>query len=72
MNILLLLTLLTLYEFDIEYEFSGNLADEIIRTKTFHCQKTDLPSTPNCSTLCRNLQKKEGTFRYSIRFSPDS
>lgn len=46
MNILLLLTLLTSWEFDIEYEFSDNSADEIIRAKTFHCQKIDLPSTP--------------------------
>lgn len=40
------LSLLTLCEFDTEDEFSGNSADKIIRAKTFHCQKIDLPSTP--------------------------
>lgn len=66
------LSLLSLCEFDTAYEFSGNLADEIVRTKTFHCQEVDLSSTPNCGSFSRNLQGKQDTIRHFIRCCPDS
>lgn len=66
------LSLLTLCKFDTEYEFSGNLADEIVRAKTFHCQKIDLPFTRNCGSLSRNLQEKQDTITHFVRCCPDS
>lgn len=61
------LSLLTLCEFDTEYEFSGNSADEIVRAKTLCCQKKDLHCTPNCSSLSRNLQEKQGITRHFVK-----
>lgn len=51
--------------------FFDNSADEIMRAKTFHCQKIGLPLPPTVASFLE-IYRKNGTIRHFIRCCPDS